>query len=443
MDPETVESTCSSAATAAAETASLPDHDPPLSREEAEADARRLVACLIEAGQWPEPKLLEQIVATGDAATEPLIGVLRSRPRGWRAEAVLDPVIGLLRMLRPPAAIPALIEILKCYNEEVAECAADALVDFGTPGFEALIELCNDPSIRAYSRNFVFEAAVYAAGHDPAKRSRLADVLRPILEERIAKAREELRAKGWLAKLPPRDEFLDEDDEELDDDFDEEGEYEDEDEEVYLDEEFNVIDEVDDDAIDQEFVDHVEDSGAITVLADSRSSADESEPGDSDQGNEEVEPEIAEELAYVVGALADLGDPVARDAITTAFEEGLVDEAVVDQDEVECGYEYFSQRKVLEPATDWLSIYREDYEAHLESLNPPCTPPRIYVPPPRYGIVSPPYEPDDLEPVQDTAVTPPIRNTGPKLGRNDPCWCGSGQKYKKCHLGQDTLAEPD
>ena len=22
----------------------------------------------------------------------------------------------------------------------------------------------------------------------------------------------------------------------------------------------------------------------------------------------------------------------------------------------------------------------------------------------------------------------------PKLGRNDPCWCGSGHKYKKCHL---------
>jgi preprotein translocase subunit SecA len=21
----------------------------------------------------------------------------------------------------------------------------------------------------------------------------------------------------------------------------------------------------------------------------------------------------------------------------------------------------------------------------------------------------------------------------PKLGRNDPCWCGSGKKYKKCH----------
>ena len=26
----------------------------------------------------------------------------------------------------------------------------------------------------------------------------------------------------------------------------------------------------------------------------------------------------------------------------------------------------------------------------------------------------------------------PIRNKGPKVGRNDPCPCGSGKKYKKC-----------
>jgi preprotein translocase subunit SecA len=23
--------------------------------------------------------------------------------------------------------------------------------------------------------------------------------------------------------------------------------------------------------------------------------------------------------------------------------------------------------------------------------------------------------------------------TGERIGRNDPCWCGSGAKYKKCH----------
>ena len=27
----------------------------------------------------------------------------------------------------------------------------------------------------------------------------------------------------------------------------------------------------------------------------------------------------------------------------------------------------------------------------------------------------------------------PIRNEGPKIGRNDPCPCGSGKKFKNCH----------
>jgi len=29
----------------------------------------------------------------------------------------------------------------------------------------------------------------------------------------------------------------------------------------------------------------------------------------------------------------------------------------------------------------------------------------------------------------------------PKVGRNDPCWCGSGKKYKQCHLREDQAAE--
>ena len=33
-----------------------------------------------------------------------------------------------------------------------------------------------------------------------------------------------------------------------------------------------------------------------------------------------------------------------------------------------------------------------------------------------------------------TAVAaPPFARTGQKVGRNDPCPCGSGKKYKHCH----------
>jgi preprotein translocase subunit SecA len=31
----------------------------------------------------------------------------------------------------------------------------------------------------------------------------------------------------------------------------------------------------------------------------------------------------------------------------------------------------------------------------------------------------------------------PIRNVGQRVGRNDPCPCGSGKKYKNCHMKQD------
>lgn len=30
-------------------------------------------------------------------------------------------------------------------------------------------------------------------------------------------------------------------------------------------------------------------------------------------------------------------------------------------------------------------------------------------------------------------ATEPVVREGPKIGRNDPCPCGSGKKYKKCH----------
>src|SRR5690242_6823389 len=31
----------------------------------------------------------------------------------------------------------------------------------------------------------------------------------------------------------------------------------------------------------------------------------------------------------------------------------------------------------------------------------------------------------------------------PKVGRNDPCYCGSGKKYKQCHLPIEQAAEAE
>ena len=43
------------------------------------------------------------------------------------------------------------------------------------------------------------------------------------------------------------------------------------------------------------------------------------------------------------------------------------------------------------------------------------------------------YEDDPLRPVVEPFVSAPRTD----VGRNDPCWCGSGRKYKKCHLGRE------
>ena len=49
-------------------------------------------------------------------------------------------------------------------------------------------------------------------------------------------------------------------------------------------------------------------------------------------------------------------------------------------------------------------------------------------------------EPEDialqLQQVQQTDPDPAVqtfKREGQKIGRNDPCPCGSGKKYKKCH----------
>jgi len=34
-------------------------------------------------------------------------------------------------------------------------------------------------------------------------------------------------------------------------------------------------------------------------------------------------------------------------------------------------------------------------------------------------------------------VLGPEQQAIPVLGRNDRCWCGSGKKYKACHLSTD------
>ena len=104
-------------------------------KESPPRDARSLVDRMVAAGEWPEPALMEQIVAAGDEAVEPLLEVLRTEPEGWPEEAPLYNAIGLLSEIRPPRAIPALVDVIRRFKSETGHATGDALARFGAEGF--------------------------------------------------------------------------------------------------------------------------------------------------------------------------------------------------------------------------------------------------------------------------------------------------------------------
>jgi preprotein translocase subunit SecA len=56
----------------------------------------------------------------------------------------------------------------------------------------------------------------------------------------------------------------------------------------------------------------------------------------------------------------------------------------------------------------------------------------------RRAVASGPFEQAAPEPGAGQQAT--VKRQHPKLGRNDPCYCGSGKKYKNCHYREDQAA---
>ena len=112
--------------------------------------------------EWPEPELLEQIVAAGDAAVEPLREVLRTRPRGWPAEASVCNAAGLLSVLQPASALPDLCAAARFYKNETTDSMGEALAAYGPPGLDALIELIRDPAVSGWQRGALIDCGLRA-----------------------------------------------------------------------------------------------------------------------------------------------------------------------------------------------------------------------------------------------------------------------------------------
>ena len=293
--------------------------------------AQDLVDQMAEAGGWPEPALLEAILERGDEAVSPLLEILHQDVvQDGPEETPVYLAVGLLRDLHARSAIPDLVEQFRRYDDEVLEEVADTLASFKAEVIEPVLAIARDRSLGSYPRRLATETAKRAAGNDPALRARVAEVIRELLADCLARA-----------------EDPEEDDVDIVSDF--------------------VID------------------------------------------------------------LAELADPLAHDLIHAAYQADLVDTFFAgDEKSLKADYEHGGEWHPTElPA--FLQSYRKQFEKHLEHerrrREAPESPPLIY--PSRDEYVPPP------------PITAPIRHAEKKPGRNDPCRCGSGKKYKKCHLSLD------
>ena len=154
------------------------------------------------------------------------------------------------------------------------------------------------------------------------------------------------------------------------------------------------------------------------------------------RAGEKLNDDETQMASMLVCDLADLVDPEALDLIHAAYEADVVGTWIVDEESVERSYR--EGKPDLRPAHphDWLDNYKSQLASHLEYLRRPAVPaPRAPLPAARPPATSRPA-PIVVTPRPSRPVEPP-RQTKRRPGRNDPCWCGSGKKYKKCHLGQD------
>ncbi|HYT93726.1 MAG TPA: SEC-C domain-containing protein [Gemmataceae bacterium] len=318
--------------------------------------ATALVQQMVDAGEWANPRLLDEILAEGKDAVEPLLKIVRQHPHGWPQEAPLLRALSLLAILHPPEAISPLLGLFREYDDEgMFELLAEALVGFGAELVEPALAVVQDFTLSYHARAQAAMAAAHAVQGNAEWRPAVAAVLRELLAECLALVGE-ARANS------------------------EDGEDNEDREEDYFDNE-------------------------------------------DDLGYQLMDP-----VTDLVWELADLADVQGRDLIKDAFEAQLVDPEVIDEATVDEHYgehppppEPFDPHALL---TEYRAQYR-DYEAEQRRAT-------------RGGrrATAAPSPPPLSESPEPFGPSQPFYKTE-KPGRNDPCWCGSGKKYKKCHMQQD------
>ncbi len=145
-----------------------------------------------------------------------------------------------------------------------------------------------------------------------------------------------------------------------------------------------------------------------------------------------LEREPADVWIDLVAALAKLPAPQLADELKPAFEDGVLEPFYFTWEEVEA--DLFIPIEVTEK--DEKSILMDDAVAEMKAWSEfrfDVQPQNELQPLPE-DLYRPPPTPDDIDVIDDGLPFAGLRREGPKIGRNDPCPCGSGKKYKKCCL---------
>lgn len=134
--------------------------------------------------------------------------------------------------------------------------------------------------------------------------------------------------------------------------------------------------------------------------------------------------------ALLVSDVADLAPPELREKVNALFERQAVELTFITRDDVDRAYAHPDPTKQMTETLDVFSLYAQ-YRGLLGWNDPEIAAQRD-----AQEADSALDGGDDVLQAE-ASVSPPVRAV--KIGRNQPCPCGSGVKYKKCCLGSGNV----
>ncbi len=150
-----------------------------------------------------------------------------------------------------------------------------------------------------------------------------------------------------------------------------------------------------------------------------------------------------EHWTWIALSLADLKDEESQPQVLALYRAGLIDEIVMGNEQQYL--DYFDQERNQRPRHyDVLEVYqglheqaaREAERAAEAAEQSERT--RLQAENARLAAEQAERERQERKRAAHASrSTSHTASARPKIGRNDPCWCGSGRKYKHCHWRQD------